>query len=39
MGSMFGSKAVHMFLEDCCPEGGASNYSEMSVTLPLNTSS
>jgi len=39
MGSMFGSKAVHLFLDDCFSVGGASSYSETSVTLPLNTAS
>lgn len=37
LGSMFGSAAVHLFLDDCLPKGGASNYCETSVTLPHNT--
>jgi hypothetical protein len=37
MGSMFVTAAVHLILDDCFPEGGSSNYSESSVTLPLNT--
>jgi hypothetical protein len=37
MGSMFVTAAGHLFLDDCFPEGGASNYSETSVTLLINT--